>query len=41
VHDYSRPAEPEIALDDPQARDEPGSAPVSDALAVLAGLEQR
>lgn len=40
-HDYSRPGKPEIAWDDPQARDELVSALVNDALAVLAGLEAR
>jgi hypothetical protein len=39
-HDYSRPGKPEIAWDDPQARDELVSALVNDALAVLAGLEE-
>ncbi len=39
-HDYSRPGKPEIAWDDPQARDELVSALVGDALAVLAGLEE-
>jgi len=38
-HDYSRPGKPEIAWDDPVARDELVSALVNDALAVLAGLE--
>ena len=38
-HDYARPGKPEIAWDDPQARDELVSALVNDALAVLAGLE--
>lgn len=40
-HDYSRPGKPEIAWDDPQARDELVSVLVTDALAVLAGLEAR
>jgi IS5 family transposase len=40
AHDYSRPGKPEIAWDDPQARDELVSALVGDALAVLAGIEQ-
>ncbi|MDD7938310.1 IS1182 family transposase [Actinomycetospora lutea] len=40
-HDYARPGKPEIAWDDPQARDELVSALVNDALAVLAGLEAR
>jgi IS5 family transposase len=40
-HDYSRPGKPEIAWDDPAARDELVSVLVNDALAVLAGLEQR
>jgi IS5 family transposase len=39
--DYSRPGKPQIAWDDPQARDELVSALVNDALAVLAGLEAR
>ena len=39
-HDYSRPGKPEIAWDDPAARDELVSALVNDALAVLAGIEQ-
>ena len=39
-HDYARPGKPEIAWDDPQARDELVSALVNDARAVLAGLEQ-
>ncbi|HEY2191121.1 MAG TPA: IS1182 family transposase [Actinomycetospora sp.] len=39
-HDYSRPGKPEIAWDDPQARDELVSALVGDALAVLAGLAE-
>ena len=38
-HDYSRPGKPEIAWDDPQARDELVLVLVNDALAVLAGLE--
>ena len=38
-HDYSRPGKPEIAWDDPAARDELVSALVNDALAVLAGIE--
>ena len=40
-HDYSRPGKPEIAWDDPAARDELVSALVNDALAVLAGLDER
>ncbi|HEY2195659.1 MAG TPA: transposase, partial [Actinomycetospora sp.] len=40
-HDYSKPGKPEIAWDDPQARDELVSALVTDALAVLAELETR
>ena len=40
-HDYSRPGKPEIAWDDPAARDELVSALVNDALAVLAGIEER
>jgi IS5 family transposase len=40
-HDYSRPGKPEIAWDDPQARDELVSALVNDALAVLTELETR
>ena len=36
-----RPGEPEIASDDPTARDELVSALVGDALAVLAGIEER
>ena len=40
-HDYSRPGKPEIAWDDPAARDELVSALVNDALAVLAGLEEQ
>jgi IS5 family transposase len=40
-HDYSKPGKPEIAWDDPQARDELVSALVNDALAVLAELESR
>jgi len=39
-HDYSRPGKPEIAWDDPAARDELVSALVGDALAVLAGIEE-
>jgi transposase-like protein DUF772/DDE family transposase len=39
-HDYSRPGKPEIAWDDPQARDELVSVLVNDALAVLAGIEE-
>lgn len=39
--DYSRPGKPDIAWDDPQARDELVSVLVGDALAVLAGIEQR
>jgi len=40
-HDYSRPGKPQIAWDDPAARDELVSALVNDALAVLAGIEAR
>jgi IS5 family transposase len=40
-HDYARPGKPEIAWDDPAARDELVSALVGDALAVLAGIEER
>ena len=40
-HDYSRPGKPEIAWDDPAARDELVSALVGDALAVLASIEAR
>jgi IS5 family transposase len=40
-HDYAKPGKPEIAWDDPQARDELVSALVNDALAVLAGIEAR
>ena len=40
-HDYTRPGKPEIAWDDPAARDELVSALVSDALAVLAGIEEQ
>ena len=40
-HDYSRPGKPQIAWDDPAARDELVSALVGDAVAVLAGLEAR
>jgi IS5 family transposase len=40
-HDYARPGKPEIAWDDPQARDELVSVLVNDALAVLAGIEAR
>jgi IS5 family transposase len=40
-HDYARPGKPEIAWDDPAARDELVSVLVSDALAVLAGIEAR
>ena len=39
-HDYSRPGKPEIAWDDPAARDELVSVLVNDALAVLAGLDE-
>jgi IS5 family transposase len=39
-HDYSRPGKPEIAWDDPAARDELVSVLVNDALAVLAGVEE-
>ena len=39
-HDYSRPGKPEIAWDDPAAREELVSVLVNDALAVLAGLEE-
>jgi hypothetical protein len=40
-HDYAQPGKPQIAWDDPQARDELVSALVGDALAVLAGIEAR
>jgi IS5 family transposase len=40
-HDYSRPGKPEIAWDDPAAREQLVSALVNDALATLAGLEER
>ncbi|PVZ10282.1 DDE family transposase [Actinomycetospora cinnamomea] len=40
-HDYARPGKPQIAWDDPQARDELVSALVGDALAALAELETR
>jgi hypothetical protein len=40
-HDYARPGKPEIAWDDPAARDELVTALVGDALAVLAGIEAR
>ena len=40
-HDYARPGKPEIAWDDPAARDELVSLLVNDALAVLAELEAR
>ena len=40
-HDYARPGKPEIAWDDPAARDELVSMLVNDAVAVLAGLEER
>jgi IS5 family transposase len=40
-HDYSRPGKPEIAWDDPAARDELVSLLVNDALAVLTELEAR
>lgn len=40
-HDYAKPGKPQIAWDDPAARDELVSALVSDALAVLAELERR
>jgi IS5 family transposase len=40
-HDYSRPGKPEIAWDDPAARDELVTTLVNDALAVLAELEER
>ncbi|MDD7938256.1 IS1182 family transposase [Actinomycetospora lutea] len=39
--DYARPGKPQIAWDDPAARDELVSALVGDALAVLAELETR
>ena len=39
-HDYSRPGKPEIAWDDPGARDELVSVLVNDAIAVLAGLAE-
>jgi len=38
-YDYSQAAKPDIAWDDPQARDQLVSALVSDALSMLAGLE--
>jgi hypothetical protein len=40
-HDYGRPGKPEIAWDDPAARDELVTTLVNDALAVLAGIEAR
>jgi IS5 family transposase len=40
-HDYARPGKPEIAWDDPAARDELVSALVGDAFTVLAGIEER
>src|SRR4051812_12193620 len=40
-HDYSHPGKPQIAWDDPAARDELVTALVTDALAVLAELEGR
>ena len=40
-HDCARPGKPEIAWDDPAARDGLVSVLVNDALAVLAGLEAR
>ncbi|MEJ2871985.1 IS1182 family transposase [Actinomycetospora sp. OC33-EN08] len=40
-HDYTRAGKPQIAWDDPAARDELVSALVGDALAVLAELEAR
>ena len=40
-HDYSRPGKPQIAWDDAAAREELVSVLVNDALAVLAGLEER
>jgi IS5 family transposase len=40
-HDYARPGKPEIAWDDPQARDELVSALVGDALVVLGRIEER
>ena len=40
-HDYARPGKPEIAWDDPAARDELVTTLVNDALAVLAELEER
>jgi hypothetical protein len=40
-HDYSRPGKPQIAWDDPAARDELVSVLVNDALAVLAGIEEQ
>lgn len=39
-HDYGRPGKPEIAWDDPAARDELVSALVGDALAVLTAIEE-
>jgi hypothetical protein len=41
AHDYSRPGKPEIAWDDPAARDELVTTLVNDVLAVLAELEER
>ena len=40
-HDYTRPGKPQIAWDDPAARDELVTTLVNDALAVLAELEER
>lgn len=40
-HDYARPGKPEIAWDDPAAREELVTALVNDALTVLAGIEER
>ena len=40
-HDYSRPGKPQIAWDDPAARDELVSGLVNDAVAVLAGIEEQ
>lgn len=39
-HDYDKPGKPEIAWDDPGARDELVSALVNDAVAVLAGIAE-
>jgi IS5 family transposase len=40
-HDYARPGKPQIAWDDPAARDELVTGLVNDARAVLAGIEER